>query len=82
MGVPLLTREQRSRQPPDPRLSIWRDIDLQLALHEDMLREDPSLRDRVQVVVNQLQESADNAALAIPASITAAFERLRTALSA
>ena len=78
-GVPDPRRDGTATPSAEPEQPTWSEIEQHLASYEDVLRQDPSLRDRVQLLARQLRSLASELPDPMPASVAAAFARLAEA---
>jgi hypothetical protein len=79
VGVPDPRCDERATPSAEPEAPTWFEIEQHLASYEGILRDDPSLRGRVQSLARQLRSLTAQLPGAMPPAVVAAFQRLEKA---
>jgi hypothetical protein len=74
--VPIPARSERPAVITEPEPPTWSDVEQHLTQYEDVLREQPSLRDHVLSMARQLLRLSKLLPGPMPSAVAAAFTRI------
>jgi hypothetical protein len=75
-GVPLPPRKPDARRVTEPELPSWQDVEQHLAQYEQILQEQPTMREQVLLLARHLWDFADKMPGEMPSAVVRAFARI------
>lgn len=76
VGVRIPQRPRDVNAVTEPELLSWPEVEQQLALYEQLLQEEPNVREQVSMMVGLMRRYSNQIPGAMPVAVAQAFERL------